>query len=363
MFRESDDGSLETRRDALEDIKFGRLGDQWPDKVKQQREQENRPCLTINRMPAFIRQVVNESRQNKPGIIVSPVDNGADVETARVISGLIRSIERRSHAEVSYDTAIDHAVSGGFGFFKLGIDYVGEDSFDMECRIERIPNPLMVHWDVASTAFDASDWRYAFVSDFLTRAEFKKRYPKAAPVEFSGESSDDYAAQWLQDEDTIRLAEFWQREERKRKILKLSNGNVVRADMIPKLGREMLADGGFDSNAASDDDLIAAYLDITGAEVLAERYATYHDVTRRIISGVEVLEEEEWPGSTIPVCPVWGDEVVIEGRRHFRSMIRDARDPQVMFNYWRTASTELVALVPKAPWVGPAGFAEGFDGS
>ena len=29
-----------------------------------------------------------------------------------------------------------------------------------------------------------------------------------------------------------------------------------------------------------------------------------------------------------------------------------------MLNYWRTASTELVALAPKAPWVGPKGFAK-----
>jgi hypothetical protein len=37
------------------------------------------------------------------------------------------------------------------------------------------------------------------------------------------------------------------------------------------------------------------------------------------------------------------------GKRHFRSLIRDAKSAQQMFNYWRTTTTELVALAPKAP--------------
>jgi hypothetical protein len=53
---------------------------------------------------------------------------------------------------------------------------------------------------------------------------------------------------------------------------------------------------------------------------------------------------------------VWGEEVFLDGRRHFRSMVHDAKDPQRMFNFWRSASTELVALAPRAPWVGPKGF-------
>jgi hypothetical protein len=52
---------------------------------------------------------------------------------------------------------------------------------------------------------------------------------------------------------------------------------------------------------------------------------------------------------------VYGDEVNVEGKRHFISLIRFAKDAQQMHNYWRTASTELVALAPKAPFIGPVG--------
>ena len=153
---ESETVSDDNRRNFENDIDFARMANQWPEQIKKQRELEGRPCLTINKLPSFIRSVVNESRQSKPGVKVSPVDSGADVDTAEVISGLIRSIERDSSADVAYDTAIDQAVSGGFGFFRIGIDYAHEDSFDLVAKIERVPNSLMVHWDVSSTAFDAA---------------------------------------------------------------------------------------------------------------------------------------------------------------------------------------------------------------
>jgi len=332
-FRESEDGTSFSRTAAHEDIKFARLGEQWPDNVKKSRQEEGRPCLTINKLPSFIRQVVNDSRQNKPAIAVHPVDNGADKDTAEVIGGLIRAIERNG-ADVAYDTAIDHAASGGFGFFRIGIDYCHEDSFDMEARIERIANPLMVHWDPTSTMFDASDWGFGFISDLLSEEEFEAKYPKADKVSFEGDAKDIMGL-WLQDEK-IRVAEYWLREEKERTIYQLSNGQVVRKDQFT--------------------DEIKALLELQGVKVQRERLSKYYEVTRRVMSGVEVLKEEPWPGSSIPICPVWGEEIMVDGKRHFRSMIRDAKDPQTMFNFWRSATTELVALAPRAPWVGPKGF-------
>lgn len=358
-FEESQDGSSFNRNDAYEDIKFSRLGEQWPEDIKKVRQAEGRPCLTINKLPAFVRQVVNESRQNKPGIKVSPVDNGADVETAEVIGGLIRSVERGSNAEIAYDTAIDHAVSGGFGFFRIAIDYCHPDSFNLEARIERVPNPLMVHWDVNSTQFDASDWEYGFISDFVTKDQFKLRYPKAETVSFEGDTRDA-TSYWLQD-DKIRIAEYWLRSEKKRNLLMLAGPDgqpmTIREDQLPIVAKNFFQSGGIDlGGQVKDDEIAAAFMQARQLQETRRREVTYYEVKRRIISGVEVLSEDPWPGETIPICPVWGEEVYLDGRRHFRSLIRDAKDPQTMFNFWRSASTELVALAPRAPWVGPKGF-------
>lgn len=364
MFEDSQQGS-EFNRDAYyEDVKFARMSEQWPDAIRKQREQEARPCLTINKMPALIRSVVNQSRQNKPAIKISPVDSGADEETAEVIGGLVRSVERGSNAEIAYDTSIDQAITGGFGFFRIGIDYAHDETFDLKATIERIPNSLMVHWDTSSTKFDASDWDYAFVSEMVKEEEYKRRWPEASMVPFDGSARDEATAMWT-DEDAVRVAEYFKRESVERNLLQLAVMNpqtqqedlqTVREDQLPEMARRFFEAGGIDISGLKDPDLIAGFMEISGVTERRRRKVEAHKVIRRVMNGVETLDEEEWPGSMIPICPVWGDETFIDGRRHFRSMIRDAKDPQMMFNFWRSASTELVALAPKTPWLGPKGF-------
>lgn len=350
QFRESQDGSDFNRENLISDIRFSRMSDQWPDAVAKQREIDGRPMLTINKLAPLIRQVVNESRQNKPAIKVSPVDSGSDVETAQVISGLIKSIERRSKADVAYDTAIDHACSGGFGFFRVGIDYVAPDSFEMEARIERVPNPLMVHWDVNSTSFDAADWNYAFISDMMAEEEFEKTYPDAAKVSFEGDGRDQ-VNDWLEGE-RIRVAEYFRKEMSEENTILLSNGQSFREKDLHRMARMSMEAGGIDLGGMVDDEeMTRAFMMINGLEEQRRRKAVYPDIKRYIITGSEVLENDPWPGQYIPICPVWGDEVVLDGKRHFRSMIRDAKSAQEMHNYWRTAATELVALAPKSPWL------------
>lgn len=342
-FGESRDGTRDNRANAEEDIRFGRLGDQWPVDIRDQRRGEGRPCLTVNRMPSFVRQVVNDARQNKPGIVVSPVDNVSDPEKAEVIGGIVRSIERNSNADIAYDTAIDNAVSCGFGFWEIETDYIDGNSFDQEIRISRIHNPLSVHWDVRSTMFDASDWEYAFKSEMISKDKFEKDYPDAMVVPFE---SDEHEEQeyWITN-DQMRIASYYLVEETADTLL------LIHDVMQPNVPPATILKSELDDNPE-----IKAALEMGFFQVTRERKTTRRKVVRRVISGHEVLEEHEWPGTMIPICPVWGEEVVVDGRRVFRSMIRDARDPQQMLNFWRSATTELVALAPKAPWVGPKGF-------
>jgi len=340
---ESEAESAEIRENALYDIRFARLAQQWPDDIAAQRKREGRPCLVVNRLPTFIRQVVNDARQNKPSIQVLAVDGDADYDTAQVIGGLIRAIERQSQATIAYDTAIEHAVTCGMGFFRITSDYAGPDTFDQELRIERVANPLSVYWDTSSTAFDASDWDYAFVVSTLAKASFRARYPKAAAVDFDA----DEAAATSEDASAmrVRVAEYWERVEKRRRMVRLTDGRVLRADEL-------------DAPYALDVGITVPLRDALAAQgilVNSEREATYYSVIRRVLSGADVLEETEWPGSTIPIVPVWGEEVMHGGKRYFRSLVRDAIGPQQMLNFWRSAETELVALAPRAPWLVPLG--------
>lgn len=335
-FRKCADAENDNRIEALEDIKFAKLGQQWPESILKQRQREFRPALTINKLPSFIRQVVNDARQNKPSIKVRGVDSNSDPKTADVINGLIRNIEYTSNADVAYDTAVENAVAGGFGYIRVGMDYAFDDNFDMDITIERVINPFSVYGDPNSTSSDGSDWDVAFVVDRLPKEDFEAKYGDKANVDFEGDDWQQVDDKWLND-DGVLVAEWWTREEIEREIVLLSDGRVFPMDQIE-----------------ANEDLQFA-LQNGAIQITNTRTAKSYKVTQVIMSGVDVLEENEWPGRYIPIIPVYGDEFTIEGKRYFRSLINPAKDAQRMFNYWRTTSTELVALSPRVPWIGRKG--------
>jgi len=338
-FKDDIERESENREHYQEDIKFAKMGEQWPDQVKQDREREGRPCLTINRMSSFIRQVVNDSRINSPQIKVKPVDDDADVETAEIYAGLIRNIEYTSQADVAYDTALDAAASGGMGFFKIVTDYCDEESFAQDIYIRRITNPLSIVPDSYGESIDGSDWMRATEIEWIPEHQFEKKYGKKADKKsFAGEINDHIS---LDDSGMIRVASYWHVDEQPQKMLMLSNGVVISEDEFlkphPDFGVPMR-------------DIFAEM----GIQVIRERKASKRKVTQ-YVCGADILETNEWAGKWIPIIPVYGEEVFVDGKRYLKSLIRDAKDAQMMFNYWRTSSTETVALAPKQPYVGPVG--------
>jgi hypothetical protein len=320
----------DNRKCAEEDMKFVFLDKQWPEAIEAKRKRQNRPCLTFNKIRPIIRQVINDARQNKPSIKVHPQDSNADPRVAEIIGDLIRNIEVTSDADIAYDTAITQAVGQGYGFWRINTRYTSDDAFDQDIVIERIANPFTVYGDPRSTAADSSDWDEAFVVTTMTKAEFKAAYPKAEKVNWDTDFHG--ITGWLEGDD-VTVAEYWTREKVKRTIVQLSDGSVL----------------DLDEYEAKEDEFSEAGLTLIGKP--SERET--HKVTLHKISGAEILETVEWPGKYIPIVPVYGDEVVDkDGKRHYWSLTRGARSSQEQLNYWETTRTELIALAPKAPFIG-----------
>jgi len=308
---------------ARDDLWFAD-GEQWPDQIKSERDRENRPCLTINRIPQFVRQIVNDIRQIRPSIKVRPVDSQSDPETAEVINGMIRAIEADSSAESAYDWAAEYAVRSGVGYWRIVTDYEDEQSFDQCVKVERIRNPFSVYIDPAAQRQDGSDMRYAFVVEKMPRSEFDAKYPDA-----SGEwDQHDTDRDWWWTEDHVRIAEYWEVVEEEVTL------NLVVDQMT---GQEVVVEG---------EEL---------PEAIVTRKATQKRVVQRLITGNSILEENEWPGRYIPIVRVLGREIDIEGEVRIKGAVRDLKDAQQQYNYFRSASVERVALYSKAPYVGPKG--------
>jgi hypothetical protein len=337
VFEKAVEAEAHNRSEAEEDVRFAKMGLQWPENIRRERENDNRPCLTVNRLPAFINQVVNDARQNQPRINVHPVDSTADPDTALVMTGLIRNIEETSNAEIAYDTALDAAVTSGFGYFRVDVEFAPGNSFEKDIKINRILNQFSVYGDPYSDAADSSDWNHAFVTTLLPKEDFQEAYPDSEAVNWEASGYQDVTAPWIEN-DEVRLLEYWHRKEIQKTIL------LVEA---PTGKRQVVTAEAYEVGKAA--------FDAMQARVVDSREIPAYQVTQYIMTGVEVLETTQWSGHYIPIIPVYGDEVFIDGKRHLLSLIRQARDPQRMFNYWRTVATELVALQPKTPYVGAKG--------
>lgn len=346
-FKQCVEAEQNIRQLALEDLKFG-AGDQWPANIKQAREQKKRPCLTINRLPQFIRQITNDIRQNRPAIKVSPVDDKADVDTAKILQGLIRHIEYASDADVAYDTAVDGAVRAGFGFFRVITEYSDEQSFDQEIRLKRVPNQFTVYLDPSYQQPDGSDAEFGFIFEDLTHKSYDEQFPQSQGAK-NGEGEWDAIGadmpEWAS-KDSVRVAEYFYKTYRNATILLLSDKSTVEKSEFEE---------------SLKDPAIAAYVQQNQIQILDKRQTKICEVKWAKIAAKEVLEKKDWAGKYIPIIPVLGEELNIDGKRHLEGVIRHAKDPQRMSNYWKSTEAETIALAPKAPYIIAEGQVEGYE--
>lgn len=356
-FKLTADAEAQIRRESEEDLKF-KAGDQWPNDIQQVRDLSKRPCLTINRIPQFVRQVTNDQRMNKPSIRISPTDDSTE-ETAEIYEGLIRHIQYSSGADVAFDTACDFQVTIGFGYLRVNTKYCFEDSFDQEVIIEPVLNPFTVYMDPAAQKIDASDARFCFIATDMSKEEFEEMYPKAKVPDATFSSIGDLAPDWATDQ-TVRVAEYWRVEEKEKTIYQLSDGSVV-DKLPPGVTEETLESEEEESYETLLKQVDELSLGIESLTVVNKRSTMERKIMWYKITAVEILESREWVGKYIPIVPVWGEVYNINGKKQVQGMVRAARDPQRMYNYWASAQTEAIALAPKAPFIIAEGQIEGYE--
>lgn len=334
-FQMASEFETEIRLTAIEDIEF-KIGEQWPKEVKDKRTKQGRPCLTINKIPQHIRQITNEQRQNRSSLKVSPVDSNADIQTAKIKQGLLRHIEYNSNADLAYDHAFDCAASGGFGYWRIVTDYVSPMSFDQELLIKPIDNQFTVYRDPNSKMIDGSDMNWCFVVTDMPKEDYKNEYGDSELAKIDDWKSIGDDKSWI-NQDSCRIAEYFYKTYEDIDIVLLSNGETIEKKELEKKSLPL------------------------NIVVKDERKAKKTIINWAIINGNEVLEQKKWPGSWIPIVPVFGGRVNINGKLHFESVIRYAKDSQRMYNYWASAETEMVSLAPKAPWIVSAEQIEGYE--
>jgi hypothetical protein len=334
------------RERALAALRFRNL-EQWDDAVKNDRENDSegaRPCLVMDKLNQHINQVVNDERQNRPQIKVRPVDDKADVEAAKIYDGLIRHIQDISCADEAYDTAFEHAVDGGFGYWRIITDYCDENSFEQDIFIKRIRNRFAVYLDPHKQEADGSDAKYGFIVDKYTKEEFEAEFGKDHVSEWD---ADGVVKGWYEG-DELLVCEYFYIEPVKKTIVQLEDGRVLDKKEYEASPPTYM-----------DGEVIPILVDAKGKP--KERVTKINTVKWCKLTYDRVLEKKDWAGKYIPIVEVVGNELDIEGEVHRSGLIRGAMDAQRVYNYAASAFVENVALAPRAPWTAEEGQIEGHE--
>lgn len=332
------------RDKEVHDLKFAN-GDpennwQWEEQLRTYRQDRNKPCLTINKVRQHNLQVINDAKQNKPGVNIRPVGDGATYQSAQVYEGVVRHIEYISNAEVAYDTATTFQVQSGTGYWRVVTDYVSPDSYDQEIYIQRIKDPDSVYLDPDISQVDGSDARYGFIFEDVPRDEFDKEHPKfkdKAANSVMGNTNDG----WITSEH-VRVAEYYEKEQKK---------DTLAAFINPTNGAQIVS-------RVSQMDEVTKFLYQQVKELqpdlVSERSVLTDQIKWYKIAGDEIVDRRDIIGCYVPIVRVIGEETIIQGKMDRKGHTRYMKDAQRMYNYWSSEATAQVALQTKTPWVVPA---------
>lgn len=327
------------RQHALDDARFANADAynmaQWPPTMIQARG--DKPCLITNKTRQHNLHIVNDARQHKAAIKVTPTGKGATFEAAEVFSSIIRRIEYQSKAMDAYSTAIYHQVESGIGYVRVTTDYADDDSFDQEIFIRRVKDPRCIYLDPDAQDYDKADMRFAFWFERTPRKEFEARYPKAnADAGPMLDYTDDNGT-WDSNEHVME-AEYWRRGEKDDELHELVDGTVIRDSALPPGARKMLTDQG---------------------QIKRSRAVAEPEIEWFQLAGNKIIDRKVWPGKYIPLVPFIGEELTIDGQMDRKGHTRCMIHPQQMLNYWISEATAQVAMQTKAPYIATAEAIEG----
>jgi hypothetical protein len=295
----------------VSDLKFASPDgdDQWDPLVKMQREAAGRPAMSFPRCHTFVQQVSNEARQNKPQIKFSPRLD-ADKDTADIYEGLARYIQYTSEAQIAYETAIEYSAGGSFGYYRFLTDYADDEGDELDLKVVPVLDPLTIYGVLVPACFNRKV-AYAFVVEDIPKEEFKLLYPDSQLSGLSWAEAEKQGEGWVGSE-TVRIAEYWYVEEGKAEKGKRKAKSKVK------------------------------FCKTNGLEVLAD-------------------SETDWPGSTIPIIPVLGKQMIMEGKPRLFSVVRPQKSAQQLINYSKSRIAETLSTSPISPFMVAEGQIDGYE--
>lgn len=367
-FRACEEWEATARTNFDYDYKFAN-GDsvnnyQWDSWVVGDRIDNQRPCLTINKTMQHCLQIINDGKQNKPGVNIRPVGETASYEAAQIFQEVVRHIEYISNAENVYDKASEFQVIGGIGYWRIITDYLDDSGTDpmtmfaQEIYIAPIKDPRSVYLDPDINETDGSDANFAFVVSDEPKDLYEAKYPEFKNVGGS-QVFNNTADGWFT-KDHIRVAEYYRRSNKEDDFIWY---------LTPQAKEEVF---GFVSDLNKTEEgkeALVLFKEIKNREsnlplnerTYRERKVIRGNIEWYKIAGNVIIDRKPWLGKYIPVVRVIGRETVIDGVLDRIGHTRALLDPQRIYNVNSSANVEFGALQTKSPVMAAADAIEGYE--
>lgn len=319
---------------------------QWDNWVVGDRQTLKRPCLTINKTMQHCLQIINDGKQNKPGVNIRPVGDEASFEAAQVFQEVVRHVEYISSAENVYDNAAVYQVTAGWGYWRVTVEPIN-GTFDKEIFIRRIKDPRNVYLDFNINEVDGSDAWFGFIFDDMPKDLYEAKHPDFKDV--GNVAFGNISDAWIT-RDSVRVAEYYRKTQKPDKLIYC---------VLPFTGEEIGPIKWSELDADSKKQI---------NEIKADPEANYREqkeLTEKIewykIAGNKIIDRSEWLGKYIPIVRLVGTETVIDGIWDCKGHTRALLDPQRIYNVNSSANVEFGALQTKSPITASPQAIEGFE--
>ena len=351
------DKDSSNREEAMDDLFFALGIGQWTEEERHDRQTAGLNTLQVNLLPKYVNQVIGELRQNKIKIKVRPTDTTADSEIAKIREGLIYNIEYDSSSENIYDYAASMMVRGGYGAWRVLTRYTETNPFQQEIYLELIENPFTVYMDTSAKDKNYADAKYGFIIDKMSKVDFEAEYPEYKNAGANSEGTLPMVGVGLHsdvNEEAVSIIEYFYKCKEKEKMVLLSDDRV----MTKKQAEEDIKKWNETYDQAEGEEVNREEI----PTIVKEREVTNDKVKWcKFTSSGQLLEESDWPGKYIPIVLIHGEETNVGGKRYINGLVRNSKDAVRLYNYLHTTASEVVAMIPKAPFMASHKMIEGYE--
>ena len=312
--------------------------------------------LQFNHLYDFYRRAIAEQRKNTVSIEIRGTNNAKELDqnVIDIHEAVLRGIAYDSKASQVYQGCFATQLHTGYGVIRVKGIWESEKSFNQKLIIENFENPERTFFDLNAKLPDKSDGDFCGAYTSYSKDEFKKLYPDVDVNSLTGINSVQSNFTWGSS-SSVTIAEVYYKEHYEETLYLLENGETLTSKEYKNL-KEIVAEARL---SGITDEMLEELND--SMEIKKRRKTQRVRMKSAIISGNEVIERKDHPGSMLPMVYVDGDSYKDNEQQYTQTFIKHAKDAQRFLNYCAIEIATALKNSRREQWMATPEHIKGFE--